>query len=334
MIPDGYTWHVMWLSVIFSLASANYQILLGQEKIKAFNIISVLQVIFLVLVLFFLLFIRDFRDVMAYVYGLYASYSLAFFLTLILLVPGLKPAGLKGTGNVVKEIFRYGSVMQAGNILQFLNYRLGYYFIDFFLGRAAVGIYNVGVQLSESIWLVSRSISMVQYTRISNEKNEDYAARLTLTLVKISFLLSLLSLVAVFALIILFFPLLFKPEFRPIHIVMAAGILVFSVSIVLSPYFSGLGKPRHNTIGAAIGIIFTALLGWLLIQRMGLAGGGLAATISYMASTSYQLVIFLRDTKFTFRDFLLRKDEMETALSEFRKFFSAGSVSGKGLTPQ
>ena len=325
MIPAGYSWHVLALSVIYSMASANFQILLGQEKIRAFNIITVLQMLALVLTLFFLLFVVRLREVMAYVYGLYASYGLAFVVTMILVIPSLKPADLKGTRQVVREVFRYGSVMQTGNILQFLNYRLGFYFIDFFMGRAPLGIYNVGVQLSESIWLVSRSISMVQYTRISNEKSREYAARLTLTLVKIAFLLSLASLVAVFAVIFLFFPLIFKPEFRPIHIVMvslALGILVFSVSIVLSPYFSGLGMPKHNTISAGIGLAFTAVFGWLLVPRMGLIGGGIAASLSYLVSTLYQVIVFMKDTGYGIRDFGLKKHEIAAAVKEVRGFLA------------
>jgi O-antigen/teichoic acid export membrane protein len=322
LIPQGYFIHVLVLSLILSLAMVNFQALLGKEKIRWFNVITVLQILALILVLFFFLFIRQYREVMAYVYALYASYSLAFLLTFSGILPFIRFSGMREGWGTVREIFRYGSVMQAGNIFQFMNYRLGYYFLEFFLGRAAVGVYSVGVQLAESIWLPGRSIAMVQYTRISNEKDKEYAARLTLTLVKISFLLAIVAIGVVFVLLWLFFPLLFKPEFNPVKIVMASlafGILIFSVSLVLSPYFSGLGKPEHNTISSAIGLVLTVTFSWLLIPRMGIAGAGLTASISYTASTLYQFIMFMISTRFRMKDFLLTGQEIRQAVSEARK---------------
>jgi len=323
LIPEGYSLHVLFLSVIWSLASVNFQFLLGLERISWFNVVSVIQIATLTLVLFGMLFIAGHREVMSYVLALYASYSVAFLLTFAALIPVMQKTSLKGTGKVIKEIFHYGSIMQTGNIIQFLNYRVAYYFLEFFMGRAVVGVYSVGVQLSESIWLSGRSIAMVQYTRISNEKDPAYAARLTLTLCKVSFLLAFFGLGLIFLLLWLFFPILFRPEFSDIWIVMASlafGILVFSVSIVLSPYFSGLGKPKHNTISAAIGLVFTAVCGWILIPRMGIAGAGITASLSYSATALYQWILFLISTRFSAKDFLLRKSEVRMALEETGKF--------------
>jgi O-antigen/teichoic acid export membrane protein len=213
-------------------------------------------------------------------------------------------------------------VMQLGNILQFLNYRLSYYFIEFFLRRAAVGVYSVGVQLSESIWLIAKSIHMVQYTRISNEKNEDYAAKLTLNLVKISFILTLLSLILIMVLLHVFFAVVLKPEFQQVPLIMftlAAGILTFSISIILSPYFSGMGKPIHNTISAAIGLVFTLVLSLLLIPQMKLPGAALAATVSYSASTLYQFIVFIKMSNLKPADFLLRKNDILVIVKEVKK---------------
>jgi O-antigen/teichoic acid export membrane protein len=220
---------------------------------------------------------------------------------------------------------RLGSAMQLGNIFQFFNYRVSYYFIEVLISRAAVGVYSVGVQLSESIWLIAKSIHMVQYTRISNEKDTAYATRLTLNLVKISFVLTFFCLILVMALVYPFFSLVFKPEFRQvpeIMFILAAGILTFAVSINLSPFFAGMGKPVHNTISAAIGLIFTFSLCILLIPRMGLAGAAVAATCSYIAATVYQFIVFVRITHVKPSDFLLRREDIQLIKKEVKKFTS------------
>jgi O-antigen/teichoic acid export membrane protein len=325
LIPSGYAWHVFFLALLLSLFTVNFMVLIGEERIRAYNITSVLQVVILFAFLMFFFFGLKKREVVSYLYALYISYIFAFLASLILILSSFSKKVVAGPVKIIRELVRLGSVMQTGNILQFFNYRLSYYFIEFFMNRAAMGVYSVGVQLSESIWLIAKSINLVQYTRISNEKDEKYAAKLTLNLVKISFILTLLSLVVILVLLHVFFSLIFKPEFHQVPVIMytlAAGILTFSVSINLSPYFSGMGKPIHNTISAAIGLLFTVVFCVVLIPHMGLIGAGLAATFSYIAATIYQFIVFIRKTKIVPADFLLRKDDVMTVITGIKKFLS------------
>jgi O-antigen/teichoic acid export membrane protein len=325
LIPSGYAWHVFFLALLLSLFTVNFMVLMGEERIPAYNLISLLQVVILFAVLMFFFFGLKNREVMAYLYALYTSYIFAFLTSLILILPSFSKKVISGPVKVYRELIRLGAVMQTGNILQFFNYRLSYYFIEFFINRAAVGIYSVGVQLSESIWLIAKSIQLVQYTRISNEKDENYAAKLTMNLVKISFILTLLSLIGIIVLLHVFFSLIFKPAFHQVPVIMytlAAGILTFSVSINLSPYFSGMGKPIHNTISAAIGLLFTVVFCVVLIPRFGLIGAGMAATFSYIAATVYQFIVFIRNTKIVPADFLFRKDDIIIVVTGIKKLLS------------
>jgi O-antigen/teichoic acid export membrane protein len=330
LIPTGYAVHVFFLALLLSLFTVNFMVLMAEERIRAYNIINLLQVVILFAVLMFFFFGLGRREVMVYLYGLYVSYIFAFLSSLVLIVSSFKKKEILGSGKIIRELVKLGSVMQLGNILQFFNYRLSYYFIEFFLKRTAVGVYSVGVQLSESIWLIAKSIQLVQYTRISNEKDNKYAAKLTLNLVKISFILTLLSLILIMVLLHLFFFLILKPEFQQVPVIMytlAAGILTFSISIILSPYFSGLGKPIHNTISASIGLIFTLVLCIFLIPRLGLIGAGLAATFSYIAATLYQFIVFIKMTKFKPADFLLRKADILLFAKEVKKLIISSRVT-------
>ena len=317
-IPDGYSWHVLFLSLILSLSSVNFMILMGQERIKAFNIINVIQILTFFIILTFWIFILKKREVSSYIIGLYVSYLIAFLGSFWMMIKNAVWGEFRGVRKVVKNIFRFGTVSQMGNVIQFFNYRLSYYFIQFFMSIGAVGIYTMGVQLSESLWLVSRSIHLVQFSRISNEKDRDYAARLTINLAKISFLITLVCLVLLYLLLILFFPFVFKQEFSPVKIIMLAlapGILAFSFSIILSPYFSGTGKPVHNTISAAIGLVFTLVLGWLLIPRMGFVGAGISASVSYSMATLYQFIVFVKISHVRAQHFIFR-------INDFREFIT------------
>jgi O-antigen/teichoic acid export membrane protein len=319
LIPAGFYLHVMFLSLLTSLSSVNFMVLLGQEKIRPYNLISLMQMIFQILVLVGMIFLFHLRDPLAYIIALYVSYGFSFLLGLILVFPSLGRGSFSGSGSVLKEIFRYGMIMQAGNIAQLLNYRSSYYFLEYFFGRAMVGIYSVGVQLSEGIWLVGRSIALVQYARISNEEDRAYAVRLTLDLVKFTCVLTVITMIILLLLPVQVFTFIFGAEFFPVKMVMyslAAGILMFSVSIILSPFFSGIGKPQYNTISAVIGLVFTVLFCLLLIPRYGMAGAGIAASVSYTASALYQLIQFFRISRIRIRDMRITRDD-------FRKVWRA-----------
>ena len=330
LIPVGFFWHVVILSLALSLASVNFMILMGQERIKIYNIISLLQGISFFMVLLFWLFVLGKREVLSYLIGLYASYLFAFIISLIMILPHAKWGRFQGMAGTLKEIFRYGSLMQTGNILQFFNYRLSYYFMEIFIGRAALGVYSVGVQLSESVWLISRSIAMVQYTRISNEKDLNYAARITLSLAKVAFFITIICLVLLYILLLLFFPLIFTPEFVSVKLIMASlaiGIVTFSVSIILSPYFSGIGKPGQNTVSAAIGLLLTLISGWILIPRFGFIGAGFSATISYTVATLYQFIVFCKHSGIKPKDFLMTRSDIDRFISELKIFIKGNKVT-------
>ena len=203
-----------------------------------------------------------------------------------------------------------------------MNYRLSLKFVDFFAGRGAVGVLSLGMQLAEGLWLISRSIATVQYSRLSNEMNFDYSVRLTLTLAKISWAVTAFAMLIVLAIPKFVYVAIFTAKFGDVKMVIASlsfGIVALSVSMIFSGFFSSINKPYHNTISSACGLIFTIGLGLFLIPRFGILGAGLAATVSYSCVTLYQFIIFSRLTKLKARDFLLTWAEISLFAAEIRK---------------
>lgn len=320
-IPEGYFVHVMFLSLMACLGSLNSMILIGQERIRAINIITVAQIvtIFVVLLIFYLF--TGYREVMVYVIALYGSFGVLFSGTLALVSTRLRWGDLSGLKPVMREILKFGSWAQTANIFQLLNYRISYYFIERFLGEAPLGVYSTGVQLSEGVWLVPRSMSMVQYSRITNEKTREYAAKITLAFSKIGVLLSMVLVGVLVLLPTSVFTWIFGPEFsgvKPVIISLAVGIITLSFSILLSAFFTGLGKPVHSAIASGIGLVFTLVLSLWLIPVYGIIGAGIAASVAYTSSTIYQLILFVIMAKVKARDFLIRPDEVRMMVRELK----------------
>ena len=322
IIPAGYFIPVLCLAWIMSFTSANSMLLLGLERVKLYNLISLAQAVMLFFILLLMLFGIRLLDVMAYYWAIFISYCLAMVMGLVMLYPSFKKVPLTGMKELVKEILRFGTYVQVANIFQTMNYRLSLKFVDHYIGRGAVGILSLGMQLAEGLWLISRSIATVQYSRLSNAMNYDYSVRLTLTLAKITWVVTGFAMLILLVIPKFVFVAIFTSKFGDVKLVIASlaiGIVTLSVSMIFSGFFSSINKPYHNTISSAIGFLFTVGMGLILIPKYGIMGAGIAATISYSFLTLYQFIVFSRMTKLRISDFMLTRSEIGLLFSELKK---------------
>ncbi|MCF8302086.1 MAG: oligosaccharide flippase family protein [Bacteroidales bacterium] len=321
LIPDGFSLHVLILSLIFSWSHVNLSLLLGKEQVKFYNIIQVLQITTLLAVLSVTIFLIDYVKVMAFVYAQYAAYSLAFLTGFVITLRYIRFSTLPNLRSMLRKILRYGSTVQVAAIFQMLNYRLTYYIVERFLGEGALGRFSVGVKLSEGMWLVGKSVSLVQYSRIVNETNPDYARHITLRFIKFTFLITLLMLAVILLLPAEFFQFVFGEEFGEVKQVMyalAPGVLAIACNMIFSHYFSGIGKPKYNAISSGIGLIGILVSGFFIIPIFGLAGAGITASIAYLISFVYLLISFVKYAHVKYSEFLISKADWEFVVKEVK----------------
>ena len=317
--------HLFFLSLLLSLNSIHLTVLLGKEKITAHNVLSVGQVLLLLVGILWFYFLPNVEiKFIHYLYALYISFGIQFIFSLHQLLR-LHWGNLAVFSFVrLKQLLTYGVYIQLGNIAQLFNYRLSYYLLDQFHadGKEQVGIYSVAIQLAEGLWIVSRSISMVQYSAIANSKDENYAIPLTVNLIKLNVVLMLMALAVITLIPASFYVFIFGVEFmqvKKIILCLAPGILAFSVSGSLSHYFSGIGKYPINTVSSSFGLVVTIVFAFLLIPKYGFFGAAFTASASYLVSTIYQLLIFIRQTKISWTTFLISLDDINQLKLQFTK---------------
>ncbi|PLW97787.1 MAG: hypothetical protein C0593_07530 [Marinilabiliales bacterium] len=321
LLPEGMLYHVLFLSLIFSWHTANLNILLGKERVAAFNVASVFQVVVLFCAFLYFIFIKEEISVMSYVYALYLSYTAAFLMSLIMILKELKYADLSEMGDVILRIFRYGSFVQFANTLQLLNYRLGYYIIESYLGKARLGVFQIGNQLSEGLWIAGKSLALVQYSRISNEPDPVYAKNLSVRFLKLTVLITVSMLAIFWILPESFYLWILTDKYEGIKNViwsLSPGIIAISANVILSHFFSGTGRHHHNAISSGIGVVFTLTFGFILIPKIGILGAGITASVSYMMTLVYQLIMFYRITKLTVRELFVTRADFDFLLTEIK----------------
>ncbi len=312
-IPEGYHGMVLLLVFIYSLHNFNLTTLLGKERVGTNNILFIIQFITQMLSMLFYIFVMGIRDANAFVYSLLTGYIVGYLCGLTQIWPYLRDESSDSITQTVKEMFRFGSIIQLSTLVSTLNRRLSLLIIKSFWGNAQVGVFNAASQVSESPKMIGQSIAMVQFSRISNLRDNDTAARLTLQLLKIAMVLTAVCIFIVCIVPTSVYSWLFTKDFAEMRVVMIAlapGVVFMAANMVLCHYFSGVNMPKHNLFGALVGLAVTVPSLYLLIPSFGMVGAGISASLTHLATIIYQWIVFKRINKTSNKELLITKEDM------------------------
>lgn len=303
IIPKEYIKHVIFLSIVLSFTGINNSILHAKKLIQQANLVSIAQIIVTLIVIIYLIIYKELISVKSYVIAMYfgciisALISYKFVWENYTNTSYFIPSSKYVVG--IKNHFKYGGFNQLDILAQLLSFRFAFYILNYYSTTGQVGIYSNAVSLIEAIWILSRSISYVQHSRIVNSRDKNYTSNLTLQFIKLS---GSIALVAIGALILIpseFYRSIFGNEFGDIRITiisLSPGVLFFSISFIISSYFSGTGKHYINSISSAVGLIIIVILAFILIPDYGIVGAGIAASASYFTTTVIKIFYFIRIT--------------------------------------
>ncbi len=278
-------------------------IIVGFEKILTFNVISTLQMLLLTGLL--LVFINS------SIYEGFNAWLIAYIISFALALLIVKVAVFKiwNKGKIVirkddfSDLFNYGKWAQLANIAQLLNYRLGYYLLEFFAGKAALGVYSSAVAIAEGVWLISKSFSMVVFARVSNMKSRSEALKLSFQFARISLYFSLLFIFFLLALPASVYVSVFGQEFseiKPLLVLLSPGVAFFALSSVYAHYFSGTARPKVSSYSSLIGLVVTLGMGIWLIPLYEKTGVAITASFSFISSGVYLIFMMMKEPEASF----------------------------------
>ena len=285
-------------------------IFLGKEEFDKFNFIAILNQIGLLV--FSLLFVWYFDLGLM---GAIFSFGMSQLLMLIvsfyflhqsygLLIPN------KFSLAYLKDSFIFGIKGHFSNVLSFINYRIDIFLISFFINDVAVGIYSIAVLLAERIWLISQSVATVLFARVVNLANDKDKNNFTSLVARNTLLITAISGVtlAIFSqwIITLLFGVDYEDSVWP-FLYMLPGIVLFSMSKVLSNDFSGRGYPEINTYIAFIVASINIGLNMYLIPLLGISGAAISTSASYVVDVLLKSSYFSIKNGISFKEFFIFK---------------------------
>ena len=299
LVPTKFILSVLILSAISPIVSIHSSILLGKENLKSFNLLSFLVPLLTLSALLLQFTLNWNRTAEAYVYALYLAYGVTLLISILLIANHVRKDSvfqLSSTWSTFKSLFYYGFQNQLAHVFQLLSFRISYFFLERDCGEAEVGIYSNAVSVIESIWMISTSISLWQYAKISNSTDVNYTKNITEQLTKYGLLTAFVALTVLLFIPSEFYSWLFGKEFHGLNELMfylAPGIWVFNYALIIGHYFSGHGKYYVNAIASGIGLVITCLAAYYFIPTLKIQGAAITASLSYFV-TSLVVILYFR----------------------------------------
>ncbi len=296
---------ILLITLLNSLNNVNLMLLLGKEKVHRHNYLALLQPLILLLTLSFTFLFYE-TDITIYYQVLLFSFAFTFILSFFSVLQLRNNDKPKAT---LKEVFDFGFKAQGANIAQFLNYRLSYYFIS---SDAQLGIYANAISLAEGLWIFSRSLATVQYSKIINSENHEDNATTSLSFVKLSFIGTLIGTMILIAIPPEFYTLLFDKDFSglpKLFLLMSPGIIAIALAGNFSAYFGGIGKFEYSLYSSLLGLLITIIGCYTLVQSQPIIGACITTSVSYSVLTLYLLVVFFKTNKLPLSKLLITKDD-------------------------
>ncbi len=223
---------------------------------------------------------------------------LAWGLNLLLLLVLLLRMGVRLRPVWERDVFRttlaFGLRGYPGTLLQYFNYRLDTFLVNYFVGAAQVGLYSVAVTLAELLWYLPHAVGFVIMPKAASS-DPHMMNRFTPRVFALTLVLTALGGLGLALVGPWLITLVFSPAFQaayPALLWLLPGVVLLGGGKVLTNEIAGRGFPHYNSISSGVALLVTVALDLLWIPRRGMIGAAQASSVAYGLSFVLALVFY------------------------------------------
>ncbi|HMN33086.1 MAG TPA: polysaccharide biosynthesis C-terminal domain-containing protein [Chitinophagaceae bacterium] len=298
-IQSNYTWTFVMFMQLSMMSMNQYlqSILIAENKFSKsgyITIIGSLALLFLYSLKFFN-FVSSNIEPLFWVVGSMLLVAMIQYIFYFIHIRNTNPFYLKFLSisfNDVKPMIAFSALTYMANIIQFLNYKMDIWFLNYFQNDSnLIGIYSLGVSLAQLVWLLPNAVQAVLYTYVSSNENamQDKVSK-TKRVSNWALLYALIVGIGGYLISIYLIPILFGEAFsRSIQIIkiLIIGIIPFVYSFGISAYFAGIKKIEFNLYGSLIGFVVCLILNAILIPKYSIEGAAWSSVVSYIITVLF-----------------------------------------------
>ncbi len=327
-VPEGYGIHIIIMVLLYSFNNFNMNVLLGKERVGTQNLLFIIQFMTQMISMIIYIFIFDIRNADAFVYSLITGYIMVNIFGFISILKYFKRSDIKPEKvsliDTAKEMLHFGSMIQLSTLVTMINRRISYIVIKNVFGDGEVGVYTSGTQVSEATKLIGHSIALVQFSAISNMDDDEKAAAITVTFLKLACVLTALCMIIICLIPKSVFAWIFSDEFagiKDVLITLSPGMVFLAADMVFSHYFSGINKPKYNLYGTLVGLAITIPSISILIPMYGIIGAGISVSLTYFGTIFYQWIIFKKINGTRTKELIPTLNDFKTLVASIKSQF-------------
>lgn len=226
---------------------------------------------------------------------------------------------------LILKMIKLGVVYAASFLIIQLNYRIDILLLQWLADKKEVGLYSLGVAVSELLWQIPLAVSIVVMTRSANSTNQKLMNESTARLIRLSLLAGILLSLVIYAVAPFIIPLVFGRDFtESVRIIQTIlpGILFVIVFRILSGQLSGMGKPQVALKAFIPALVLNVIFNLILIPRYGGIGSAISTNISYLAGTLIYVIYYCRITGTSLKAiFAYSRNDFETLRNILQRRF-------------
>jgi hypothetical protein len=219
-----------------------------------------------------------------------------------------------------RDLFSYSTIAFFSNCLYFIALRVDYWIIGLFNSKEQLGYYVLAVRLSQLIWMLPTLLAALILPKVGKV---DFKNQNLERLIRLVFSFNLFGgLILAFSSFYLI-PLIFGKEFTrsilPFCLILP-GIVLLSLQIILSAYFSGKGEIKTDLVTSIVLLIMIILFDLLLIPRFGIIGASIASSFAYSISGLFTYYLYCRSVNYSFRKIIIDTSDLKWIKSKILSF--------------
>lgn len=220
---------------------------------------------------------------------------------------------------MLRRFAAFGFLPMLSLLMNNLNYRIDVLMLGNAVSDSQVGIYSLGIQIAEKIWLISDALRDVLFSKLIKGKDSEEVNKVLRICICASAILVASLIIFGKPFITVCYGKEFKDAYNPLIIVLF-GTLVMVFYKIIQAYNIVHHKQRMNFVFLTGSVIVNIVMNALLIPPFGILGAAAASLISYTVCATLFVVEYIKATDSRFKDVLvINRQDINLLMSFFRK---------------
>ena len=196
------------------------------------------------------------------------------------------------------SLYKEGFWAQLAHFIRFLNVRLSYFIIAPLLGKAALGVYSVGVNLGEVLTIFAQGMAITHYINTLRDPAHPLAVRRLIRIAWLSMVLTAGALMVLLALPSTLYSWLFGESFghsKRILMLLGPGLTGLALATVYHHWFHARRQYQRIVWASVTGLAVNLLLLYPLVNQFGAMGAAAATSAGQLTIAGVALFYFRKD---------------------------------------